>query len=293
MRSLEALHKAIRTTEEIQSIVRTMKVMAAVSIRQYERAVESLVDYCRTVDLGMQAVVRNNPLMVDRQRDYKLRGRAAIIFGSDQGLCGRFNETLSDLVDNDLNSWGGSSQALHILTVGSRISAALEAQDHRVAECIQVPGSVNGISANVGQILIKISTWRNEGVEEIKLYFNEHRVGAAHCPRVTDLMPVRYARFNKLKKQPWPSRALPLYTMPDEQLMATLVRQYLFISIFRASAESLASEHASRLISMQIAEKNIKERLENLGSEFRQQRQNSITEELLDVVAASEMLKGS
>jgi len=78
--------------------------------------------------------------------------------------------------------------------------------------------------------------------------------------------------------------------MSDETLLSSLIRQYLFISIFQACAESLASEHASRLLSMQIAEKSIKGRIEDLRAEFRQQRQNSITEELLDVVAGFEVL---
>ena len=290
MQSLESLQKAIRKTEEIQSIVRTMKVMAAVSIRQYEHALESLVDYCRTVDLGMQAVVHQNPFVLDRQREHKKPGRAAVIFGSDQGLCGRFNETLSELVAKDHGEKMDSFEVLHILTVGSRINAVLEACGHIIEDSIQVPGSVGAISASVEQILVSIQAWQNSGIEDITLFFNRHSYSTVHFPTSMDLMPVQYARFSELKNHRWPSRQLPVYTMNDEKLLETLVRQYLFISIFRASAESLASEHASRLISMQIAEKNIKERLDNLGTEFRQQRQNSITEEILDVVAASEIL---
>jgi F-type H+-transporting ATPase subunit gamma len=71
-----------------------------------------------------------------------------------------------------------------------------------------------------------------------------------------------------------------------------LIREYLFVSLFRAFAESLASENASRLASMQVAERNIEDRLKELSSQFRQSRQSSITSELLDIVAAFEALKG-
>lgn len=291
MRSLEALQKAIHTTEEMQSIVRTMKVMAAVSIRQYERAVESLVDYCRTVDLGMQAVVRTHPFVVDLRRGAKPRGRAVIVFGSDQGLCGRFNETLSGTLIEGLKGTGHPGLECRFLAVGGRMRSSLEAHGVTIEDCFPVPGSVDGISAIVGRILLQIVAWGNEGIEEIKLYFNERRPGATHSPQSLDLIPIQFTRFNELKKKPWPTHRLPAYTTPEKDLLAALVRQYLFISIFRAAAESLASEHASRLISMQIAEKNIKERLDNLNAEFRDERQNQITEEILDVVAASEMLR--
>jgi F-type H+-transporting ATPase subunit gamma len=58
--------------------------------------------------------------------------------------------------------------------------------------------------------------------------------------------------------------------------------------MFRAFAESLASENASRLASMQAAEKNIEERLDQLDTQYNHERQRSITEELLDIVAGAE-----
>jgi vacuolar-type H+-ATPase subunit B/Vma2 len=68
------------------------------------------------------------------------------------------------------------------------------------------------------------------------------------------------------------------------------IREYLFISLFRACAESLASENASRLAAMQRAEKNIDELLEDLNRTFHRQRQSSIDEELFDVVSGFEAL---
>ncbi len=60
----------------------------------------------------------------------------------------------------------------------------------------------------------------------------------------------------------------------------------------RAFAESLASENASRLASMQVAERNIDDRLRSLNSEARQLRQTSITDELLDIISSFEALQG-
>jgi F-type H+-transporting ATPase subunit gamma len=62
--------------------------------------------------------------------------------------------------------------------------------------------------------------------------------------------------------------------------------------LFRASAESLASENASRLAAMQSAERNIEDRLDDLNRQYRHERQTSITEELLDIAAGFEALGG-
>jgi F-type H+-transporting ATPase subunit gamma len=80
--------------------------------------------------------------------------------------------------------------------------------------------------------------------------------------------------------------------MDREELLSRLIRQYFFVSIFRACAESQASEHASRLTSMQSAERNLDERLQEVTMIFRRARQNTITSELLDVVAGFEAIAG-
>jgi F-type H+-transporting ATPase subunit gamma len=79
--------------------------------------------------------------------------------------------------------------------------------------------------------------------------------------------------------------------MDVDTLFSTLIRQYLFVSLFQAFAESLASENASRLAAMQRAEQNIGDRLEELNAEFHRRRQMSITSELLDIVSGFEALK--
>jgi F-type H+-transporting ATPase subunit gamma len=79
--------------------------------------------------------------------------------------------------------------------------------------------------------------------------------------------------------------------MDRNRLFSALLRQYLFISLFRAFGDSLASENASRLASMQGAEKNIRDLLETLYNQYHQRRQMAITEELLDIVSGFEALE--
>jgi len=128
-------------------------------------------------------------------------------------------------------------------------------------------------------------------VVKIVLFYNKHRPGIADRQAMLQLLPLTSGRLKALAKESWPSRSLPAYSMAREPLFASLIRQFLFISVFRAFAESLASEQNSRLVSMQIAEKNIQEHLEELSNCYRQQRQNAITEELLDVISGFEAIK--
>jgi F-type H+-transporting ATPase subunit gamma len=76
----------------------------------------------------------------------------------------------------------------------------------------------------------------------------------------------------------------------DTETLRALIREYLFVSLFRACAESLASENVSRLAAMQRADKNIDELLEDLNGTFHRLRQSGIDEELFDVISGVEAL---
>lgn len=283
MQTLEALVRAIDTSRQIKDIVRTMKVLSAASIRQYEQAVASLADYSRTVELGLQVVLRRTgpPKLAFRDG-----GRAAIVFGSDHGLCGRFNETILDFAAQRIGD--GKTR---LLAVGARIDLGLKARGLCAEQSFFVPGSVTGITFTVRQMLEKIESWLGEGVETVDLFHHQHSGRNHYQPVEQRLLPLQVDRFRSLERRAWPGRSLPSFTMQAENLLAALLRQHLFISLYRACAESQAAEHSQRLVMMQLAEKNIDERLEALTMTYQQLRQEQITAELLEVISGFEAVR--
>ncbi|MDP3877934.1 MAG: F0F1 ATP synthase subunit gamma [Methylobacter sp.] len=284
MQTLESLQRDMDTADDLQSIVRTMKVLAAVSIRQYERALEALVDYQLTVDLGLQVVLKGRSMPPSKKQS-PVTG--VIVLGSDHGLCGRYNESIAAFA---LAALDCDPLQRRILVVGARVEAALKAMGQDVEALFFVPGSVAGITQTVRQLLLHIDSWQQQDIERVLLFHNTHQQRTGYSAQTRPLLPIDFDSFSRLKAKPWPSKSLPQFSQDSETLLSSLIRQHLFIQLFSACAESLAGEHASRLVSMQVAEKNIKERLETLTAAHRLQRQNQITEELLDVVAGFEAL---
>ena len=77
-----------------------MKALAASSIGQYEKSVLALADYDRTVELGLAVCLRNREAAAEQtgRPDAGAKAVSAIVFGSDQGLVGQFNDVLADFV---------------------------------------------------------------------------------------------------------------------------------------------------------------------------------------------------
>lgn len=294
METIEALSARIETTEEIQSVVRTMKSLSAVSIRQYEHAVDALGDYARTIELGLQAVLCNEGL-ASAVPGYEDGRYAAVVIGSDRGLCGRFNEKVTDFARRELGERKDTSgEAPLILAVGARAAARLEAIRLRPDKVFALPGSAGGLVNTAHAILIQIDNWRRtRGVGVADIYFNRRNEETRAEPERRRLTPPPAQSLRDLAQRRWPSRRLPIYRMEGGALLSWLIRQHLFISVYRAGAESLASEHASRLAAMQAAERNIDERLGELGGAYRKRRQETITTELLDIVAGFEAIAGA
>jgi len=291
MEALEHIRQRLATLEELQSLVRSMKALAASSIHQYERAVHALDGYFRTVELGLHVVLReHSPAAHPHAREDRF---AAIVFGSDYGLCGRFNEELADHVLAQMDAIAPARRGWRVLAVGARLAAVLERESRPVQELLSVPGSASGITGTVRRILLHVERWRrDERVTHVHLFYNRHLSSRRYQPLGIQLLPVTVHRFHRLEEEPWPSRVLPTFTMTREDLFLALLEQYFFVTLFRACAESLASENGSRLAAMQNAEKNLDERHADVVAEFRRRRQEAITGELLDLLSGFEASAG-
>ncbi|MDJ0707487.1 MAG: F0F1 ATP synthase subunit gamma [Leptolyngbyaceae cyanobacterium MO_188.B28] len=293
MSTPQALKRKIDSVQDLQSIVKTMKALAAVSIRQYEKAVASLSEYNRTLEMGVQVMLINFPERLASLKTEAIHRLGVVVFGSDQGMCGRFNEQLTDFVLQALDQHPVATKDRRVIAVGARISDRLAEAGQPIEVSFSVPGSIGGITPRIQEIVLQLEVWRREDpVDQILVFHNSPIAGAgvAYSAQRQQLFPLDLPYLRNLQRRPWPSRCRPMVTMSRERLFSALFRQYFFVGLYRACAESLAAENASRLASMQIAEKNIAERLVELQTTFQQQRQEAITEELLDIVSGFEAL---
>jgi F-type H+-transporting ATPase subunit gamma len=286
-----SLRRKISGAKDLQSVVRTMKAVAASSIGQYEKSVRALDDYYRTVELGLGVCFRENgpaPLIAEQKRKTISRTIGAVVFGSDQGLVGQFNDIVADYAIKTLAAVPAKPE---VWAVGERVHARLTDAGLQVIGLISVPNSVKAITPLVGQILVESETRHSHGeVDELYLFYNSSTSGAVYAPVSKRLLPLDENWRRKLVELRWPTKNLPEVLGSGTSTLRALIRGYLFVSLFKACAESLASENASRLAAMQRADKNIDELLEDLNGKFHRLRQSGIDEELFDVISGFEAL---
>ncbi|MDQ2946888.1 MAG: F0F1 ATP synthase subunit gamma [Acidobacteriota bacterium] len=294
--NIQSLRHRIDSAGDLEGVVRAMKALAASSIGQYQKAVEALDDYYRTVELGLSVCLRQadtaTPVPDRKPKDGQAIG--VVVFGSDQGLVGRFNEVVADLAVETVKALPGKVQK--IWAIGERVRSLLSDAGIAPVDLLAVPVSIHAITPLVGHILIELQAAREKReVVDVYVFHNRPKSAAVYEPVCRRLLPLDDSWQSKLTSTPWPSqrpnqKAIPEIIGDASLTLKSLVSGYLFVSLYQSCAESLNSENASRLAAMQRAEKNIKNIVEDLNQKFHRVRQASIDEELFDVVSGFEAL---
>jgi F-type H+-transporting ATPase subunit gamma len=171
------------------------------------------------------------------------------------------------------------------------VHARLEDAGLELAGLLAVPNSVKAITPLVGQILVESEALQRPGAGfELHLFYNRPSSGTVYEPVRQRLLPLDDAWRRGLADSPWPTKRLPEVLGGRAATLRDFIREYVFVSVFRACAESLSSENASRLAAMQRADKNIDELLQHLETTAQRLRQTGIDEELFDVISGYEAL---
>jgi F-type H+-transporting ATPase subunit gamma len=283
----ELLGRRIAGAKDLSSVVRSMKALAVSSIVQYQLAVESLREYAEAVELGLSLCLHESSANEPPRRPRAGVSRGAVIFGSDQGLVGRFNESLMEFATATLAALPGNTT--HVWVIGGRMRDLVADSSLPPPMTLPVPHSVDAIAPLVSQILIGITKSALPGrTSEIYLLHNQP-IGEASYESVSRrLLPLDAVWKRDLAANPWPHKSLPEVVGSIAATLEALIREYLFVLLFQACAQSLAAENASRLAGMQRAQDNIAKKIEELTRIFHRTRQQAIDEELFDVVFGSE-----
>jgi F-type H+-transporting ATPase subunit gamma len=286
--TLETLSRHSDTLTSIRGIVHTMKTLSAINAIPYEHAARSIEAYHQTILRGFAAFAHRTGEIALHPGD--AAEHLVVVFGSDHGLCGNYNEILAELVKCHFQAQSLGKQRL--LCVGAQMNDALVDQDLLPEAVLLPPASDEGIGRLAGDIVTRLDviSWGQPLYRiAVTLAFTQRGEHGLREPVTRRLLPLEATLLQRYRR--WHSRTLPDYSMAPDAMLASLIRSHIFASVFRASAEAMVTENAARLALMQQAEQSVDDRLEEVQGDLRSVRQTEITNELMDVIIGFEALK--
>ena len=297
MGNLNNIKQEISSVNDLQKTVSTMKILAAANIKKFEKIVLNIKKYQSNINLGIQAILKQNPKILNyikyTENFYNNENNSYnifIIIGSNNGLCGKFNDRIANFFSDKINK----SHNNYIITIGDRINMLIKSKKIQIDQHFQTPNSPKQINELLYNILENINKKISEkDLKKVVIFYTEYDNNNKNNSSISfkKVLPFDSIYFEKLKSKPWPTNNIPYWRINIRTIMADFIQQYIFISIYLPIVSSMAAEQFSRLITLQRSEKNIKERISELNSLYNRTRQNKITSDILDTISSLKVIK--
>lgn len=277
--SLE-IEERIRTFHDIADIVNAMKAYAGVTVRRTEEIIPNIRVYEKNMLNAMSDILSYFPDMPLIKND---GGRRILVgFGSSQGLCGPYNDKVAEAVAETI------SETDVLFIIGKRLASSLELRHTVFAEYGESVLSINGIQPALQDITMKImQRYKEQEFFNLTLLFTYVSENKA-LVLVERILPPDISSVRHRKKY---NGQKPFTYLDPEIIFTAALEEFLYISLYRAYAESVRSENWYRLRSMEGASENLKRQIGELGSLQKYVRQEEITEEMLEILGSGMFYK--
>lgn len=281
----------MKATEDLKSIVTTMKMLSSVSVNQYNTAFEAIQNYGKTIYDGFLGLYLNGFFSGNAEKLSDKPKTIALLIGSDNGLVGPFNKEVLRQAITYLKKREIDVNHTDYICIGRRIGMISNYAKMPVVAAYPISNSLKEITSTASILLSKIQEiMQKKKAERVLLFYNK-REEQHQIVHIVQLLPLPADKLSEMKEKKWEGHSFPLITADYSELLRTLIHEYLSYVLSSALISSLACEHYTRMINMQQAEKNIDESLNTLNLEYQQARQNAITSELIDIVSGAESIK--
>jgi F-type H+-transporting ATPase subunit gamma len=276
--SLEQARNRHRAIESIHDVVSAMRAIAAGRIQAAQRALANARRYREIVLRGM-ATVGTSAVF---SSDARAGGKALfVVMTSQQPLCGPFNQNLIAFAERRIDELR-QTESVHLLAIGQRGTRQMAARGLKPDESEPATTTLPGLRSLVRRLAHRIDHGYAIGeLTSVRVIYNRYLSVSEQIPTEELILPIDPALFERTDQPP---RVCCRY-LPEPALLAGLIGQYAFISLYRAAAESFASEQASRLVAMDAATRNTERLAAGLSDFERRERQHEITRRMLELMA--------
>lgn len=283
MADLKEIKSRIQSIKSTQKITSAMMMVSSAKLRKVQNIFLNLLPYQQKLTELMHVFLHNEELPpIHYTEEREVKRVVLIVFSSNSSLCGRFNQNIIDKLKKVVKNWSHlGKENIIVYPIGDKVAKAAKEMD------ITIAGSFSHMSDNPSyQEADRIAnqlmdSFVNGKIDRVELIYHHFK------SRGTQL--VTYESFLPIALEPKGKEENSLYIIEPDQatLLTQLIPKVIKLKLFTTNVDSATSEHAARMVAMQIATDNADNLTEELTLEYNKLRQQSITNELLDLMGGS------
>ncbi len=284
---------SVASTRQITS---AMKMVSAAKLKKAQDAVLQLRPYAQKLQEILGSLSNSdNEGSSEFTREREIEKVLVIIVTSNRGLCGAFNvnvikqafQMVQEKYSNQL-----SNKKVSFIAIGKKGADFLKRRNLPIYDLnTNLVDKVN--FENVSTYASGIMADYVEGkFDRVELVYNQFKNAAVQILRSEQYLPVAKAVEVKKVGSGTSTNIDFIFEPSKSQIIKELIPKSLKIQLFKAVLDSVASEHGARMTAMHKATDNATDLLKELRLQYNKARQAAITNEILEIVAGAEALKG-
>ncbi len=264
-----------------------MRMVSASKLARAQVTLERISAYAGKMEELLKRVAQRlpedaHPLL---SRKEEIKNVLLLPIASDRGLSGAFNLNIAKPVEDFIRTNRATYEKIGVYLVGKKIRDYFKRRRiETIKEWIDVktvdPGVVDAIASDITNL------YMDGEYDKVYLIYTHFRSAVRQEVVFQEFLPITVA-------QPEGEETLDyLYEPKMEEIIYDLIPQFIRTKIYFALAESQTSEHAARMAAMENATNNCGEMITFLTLVYNKTRQQSITNEMMDIVGGAEALQG-
>ena len=282
--NLREVRDRIASVKSTQKITSAMKLVSSAKLRRAQATIEGMLPYSNRLNALLVSFLQgttavSSPFSVVRE----CRKVVVIAVSSNTGLCGTFNANIANKLRDVVRSHEADGAQVEIYTVGKKIFDAAKKLGYTPNEELMAQATTPNYDDVAKVVRSLMERFAAGDVDRVEMLHPHFRSAAKQEPVCDVLMPVDLTVSGET------ASVIDYIVEPSrEELLSALVPKVIEVKLFTALLDSVAAEHAARVLAMQVATDNATDLISQLTLEYNKGRQQAITNELLDIVSGSE-----
>jgi F-type H+-transporting ATPase subunit gamma len=292
MASAREMRMRIRSVKNISQVTRALEAVSASKVRKAVAAVQATRPYATkawqvlTHIAGQPGQATLHPLLSRRPQ---IRNVLAVVISSDRGLAGAYNTNIIRFATHHFEAMDATVSYLAVGRKGRDM--LLRRRKRVVADFSNLPAapSFADVSA-IGRLVVE--DFLNETADEVWLVYTDFINMVRQEPVVKKLLPLEVGETQD-RVQAYEHHHLSaayIYEPDEREILDNIIPRFTALQVYQAILEAQASEHAARMVAMRNATDNALELVDQLQLDYNKARQQTITNDLLDIAGGAEAL---
>ena len=283
MASLKEIKIRLASIRNTQKITSAMRMVSSAKLHHTQTIVEHMLEY----ESKLSAILRGTlSAESDMSSPYaavrEVKQVAIVAFSSNSGLCGAFNANIWKELTVRLHQYEADGITVRIYPIGKKVADELHKAGYQTNDSFLTIGDKPAYEDASRLATTLMELYISAQIDRVELLYHHFKNMAEQILTEKGFLPVSLPEAD-------PESASSNYILEPsaEQLLALLLPKVLHLNIYTTLLATVTSEHAARMLAMQTANDNANDLIQELTLQYNKNRQQAITNELLDIMGGS------